>query len=490
MDEKNTNQRGLVYMSYMKTSILAIVVVSATYFGSSFIGNLVFRADIENYQQTAAAAEAKLDSIFNEYPGLMVKSGMTASVINTRNIPTFDVDTHIPDTGKVVVADLAGMKVTLYQNKKAVGEYSIISKGKEGSRWQTPVGAYNIQSKERTHLSSIGEVYMPYSMEFYGNFFIHGWPTYPNGTPVRLGYTGGCIRLATSDAKNVYAFADIGTPILVYESTTGEQVAKGIMMATGTPQIAAESYLVADMGTGEVFAEKNATEIRPIASLTKLVTAIVANEAITYNKQIKITKHVTDTLGEKTLKQGDVFTATELLYPLLMQSDNGAAVALGDAYGSSGFIKLMNAKAAAIGMDNTHFEDVHGISEKNTSTAEDLFRLSRYFYDNQRFLLDITKLPQKTIPATAYNSRYDLYNFNVFSGMPEFLGGKTGKTTAAKETMVALFSYADPDNAQSTSTLAIIVLGSDDRKQDVTKLHDWTLASLNNTPPAAITRAQ
>jgi len=325
---------------------------------------------------------------------------------------------------------------------------------------------------------------MPYSMEFYGNFFIHGWPYYPDSTPVRLGFTGGCIRLSTPDAAKVFAFADIRTPILVYESSADPLTSHSITAAR-LPDVSAESYLVADVNTGEVFAEKNASVVRPIASLTKLITSIVANEAITYDRPITITSHVMTTLGETLFKKGDVLTATELQYPLLMQSDNGAAVALADSFGSSGFISLMNAKASALGMNDTHFEDPHGISEHNVSSAEDLFRLAHYFYNNQKFLLNITRLPQKVLAANGAHKTYQLYNFNVFADRPEFLGGKTGSTTAARQTMTALFSYADQGDPSGTSTMAIIVLGSDNRKKDVSALYDWTLGALNKAPTFA-----
>src|SRR3989344_3348659 len=81
---------------------------------------------------------------------------------------------------------------------------------------QTPNGVYKIRSREENHFSSIGEVWMPWSMHFYGNYFIHGWPYYPSGAPVADTYSGGCIRLSTSDAKELFGEVKNGMPVLAY----------------------------------------------------------------------------------------------------------------------------------------------------------------------------------------------------------------------------------------------------------------------------------
>ena len=67
---------------------------------------------------------------------------------------------------------------------KIIASYYVVSKGKPNSYYETPVGSYQVKSKEYKHFSSLGGVYMPYSMQFYGNFFIHGIPYHPDGTRV------------------------------------------------------------------------------------------------------------------------------------------------------------------------------------------------------------------------------------------------------------------------------------------------------------------
>jgi len=126
-------------------------------------------------------------------------------------------DKMLEEKVSFIEADLSKMILTLYKNGEKEIETSIASKGKEGSWWETPAGIYKIETKEENHFSSFGHVYQPYSLAFQGNFFIHGWPYYPDGTDVPRSYSGGCIRLETKDAEQIFALAEKGMPVLVFE---------------------------------------------------------------------------------------------------------------------------------------------------------------------------------------------------------------------------------------------------------------------------------
>lgn len=115
----------------------------------------------------------------------------------------------------MLIADLTNMKISLAKSGVIVKEFEIVSKGKPGSYYETPAGNYDIKSKENNKLSTLGNVYMPYSMQFYGNFFIHGIPYHPDGTRVSTSYSGGCIRMSDSDAREIYEFSKIGTRLLI-----------------------------------------------------------------------------------------------------------------------------------------------------------------------------------------------------------------------------------------------------------------------------------
>src|SRR5882724_9446532 len=113
-------------------------------------------------------------------------------------------DDFISQKESFIEADLTAMQLSVYENGAVVKQVPILTKGRPGSWWETPAGLYQVQNKETNHFSSFGHVYMPWSMDFQGNFFIHGWPYEPDGTPVSSAYSGGCIRLATDDAEKLY----------------------------------------------------------------------------------------------------------------------------------------------------------------------------------------------------------------------------------------------------------------------------------------------
>ncbi|MEN9341836.1 MAG: hypothetical protein RIQ54_92, partial [Candidatus Parcubacteria bacterium] len=161
-----------------------------------------------------------------------------------------------------IEANLSTMRVTVYRNGEPTKTVPIISKGKPGSWWETPAGIYKIETKEKSHFSTFGHVYQPWSMLFQGNFFIHGWPTYEDGTEVPVGYSGGCIRLSTADAKEIYDQASIGMPIIVFADDFQKD---SFVYKQKEPQVTAAAYLVADIKNNAIIAQKNSDDIRPIA---------------------------------------------------------------------------------------------------------------------------------------------------------------------------------------------------------------------------------
>ncbi len=115
----------------------------------------------------------------------------------------------------MLIADLQNMKVDLINRGQVIKSFNIVSKGRPTSYYETPAGDYVIKSKQENKYSNLGHVYMPYSMQFYGNFFIHGIPYYPDGTRVSTSYSGGCIRMSDEDAKEIYEFSKVGTRLMI-----------------------------------------------------------------------------------------------------------------------------------------------------------------------------------------------------------------------------------------------------------------------------------
>ncbi|MBI5456738.1 L,D-transpeptidase family protein [Candidatus Kaiserbacteria bacterium] len=485
------DSHGLRFITKFTAGFL--VLVSIAHFGTAFGSEMVIAAalnpEIANLELQIEEIKAKRTMRSVGEVQLLQELNEYERKLATRTIGTASIETLKMAHERLIGADLSAMKLYLFEHGEAVAEYDILSKGKRGSRWETPTGLYKIQSKEDDHFSSIGEVHMPHSMQFFGNFFIHGWPYYPNGTPVSEGYSGGCIRLSNEDATAIFDFAANGTPIFVWNSSFDSTQDKSSTLTAGgsldpardeqvinlsgvpLPKISARAFLIADVHSGQVFAERDTDGPRAIASLSKLLTALVANETIQYDRTLAITaedrRQTEGTPG--SIAANDSFAVGNLLYPLLMESNNSVAYALSRYYGADNFLRWMNDKAQAIGMKNTSLEDPSGISPHNTSTANDLFLLTRYIHDNQSYILNISREKTKEIRAES-GRNYTLNNFNVFAGKEGFLGGKTGYTDEARETMVTIFEVLTHNE---TATVAIIVLGSEDRKADVERLLSW-----------------
>src|SRR3989344_5723843 len=262
-----------------KMLVIASIAVIALFAGTLFVFMHLWGGLISNYTELAAATGRRW--------GINCAS---CAPIDSLKTPTISEQTilslknsYIAEKKKFVLVDLRAMTLTLYGENGTSTEFKVLTKGRDGSWWETPSGNYSVVTKETNHFSSVGKVWQPWSIQFYGNFFIHGWPYYPGGSPVPQGYSGGCIRLGTDDAKKVYQFAEIGAPVFIYEeneslrSLASESIE---LQNIKTPQVKAKSFLVADLESGLVFLEKDDSSAFPVASLTKLMTAVTAHEAM------------------------------------------------------------------------------------------------------------------------------------------------------------------------------------------------------------------
>lgn len=369
-----------------------------------------------------------------------------------------------------IEADLSAMLLRVYKRGELAKEVPILSKGKSGSWWETPAGVYQVEAKEKSHYSSFGHVYMPWSMQFQGNFFIHGWPYYENGDPVAKGYSGGCIRLADEDAKSVFSLADVGMPVLVSEKfLNNSSDTKNFTYALKQPQISAASYLAADLGNNFVFADYNSANTSSIASITKLMTALTAVEYINVEHEVTIDPLMIIDTTVPRLKAGNRFSVLDLLSVLLMESSNEAAKAVAAPLGESRFVNLMNSKAAAIGMKNSVFTDTSGVDYGNVSTVQDLFALAKYLYYNRSFVLSMS-MGTENRAAYGPSAFQNLKNFNEIPETRGLVGGKIGLNRASGESMLSIY---DIDIGGEKRPIVIIVLGSTDEKKDVAALFNY-----------------
>ncbi len=377
---------------------------------------------------------------------------------DSQNKGKISEDLSIPKDGKSIVANLESMTLDLYQDGKIVDSFEILGKGRPGTAWETPPGAFEILYKKENHFSTIGKVWMPFSMQFFGNYFIHGWPYYPDGTPVAEGYSGGCIRLANSDMEKIYNFGDVGTKTIVLGATQdsiafGEKGSYTIKNQAKFPKITAKSYIVADLESGDVLASYAERVPLPIASLSKMMTALVSLETINQYQETKVSRTAYGTYGAQgNLSTGEKIKISDLLYPLLLESSNDAAEVLAEFAGRKSFIKNMNDKAASIGLAQTEFEDPSGLSKNNISTAEDLFKLVRYIYKYKSYVFEITRLKDYS------NDDHTWYSNSKFRNDENYLGGKNGYTDEAHHTLVTLVEL--PLGEFEKRKIAIILLNS------------------------------
>ena len=147
----------------------------------------------------------------------------------------------------------------------------------------------------------------------------------------------------------------------------------------GNPNLRSASVMVLD-SDGNVIYDKDANTVRPIASITKLMTAmVIIDSGLSLEEKVTITKEDRDLvrLTGSRLEYGATLSRSDLLMLAVMSSENRAAAALGRTYtgGTDAFVKQMNIKAAELGMRNTHFADAAGLKAENVSTASDLAKL-------------------------------------------------------------------------------------------------------------------
>ncbi len=225
-------------------------------------------------------------------------------------------------------------------------------------------------------------------------------------------------------------------------------------------EVNAASYIVVDLSDNSVILTKNAGQAYPIASVTKLMNAVVASEKIGKDQTIQLTEKMLEPLGNSpSIFSGLKINAENLLKASLIQSANDAAEALAYFPGKDKFLDLMNQKAKELGMENTSFSDTHGLSTANRSTASDLAKLVAYIHQEHPEIWQITKTNDFWLPDIS-GWLFKFQNVNNFYLLNEFIGGKTGYLPQAKQTLASVFRVNE-------KPMAIILLYSDNRQADV-----------------------
>ena len=265
------------------------------------------------------------------------------------------------------------------------------------------------------------------------------------------------------------------------------------------PEISALSYLGAYLGEGGetmILAEKNSEDLLPMASLTKLMTAIVVYKNYNLEDEITMDQKVNDWAdSSKRFIPGTSFKTSELLRALLIESNNDAAMALAGKMGLDNFLSAMNKEAQELGIITTYYDNPVGIdpsSQKeiiNYSTAEELLILARVIINNYPEILEITSLPQYDIKTASVGYNHTAISTDKFltgenekllcQGEPlKILGGKTGSTDLSKKNLLLI---TEPPN--KVGHLITIILSADDNFEETKKLTDWICESYDWPEP-------
>lgn len=244
---------------------------------------------------------------------------------------------------------------------------------------------------------------------------------------------------------------------------------KGIL----NPYVSARAVLIKDLNSETILFGQNANTPLPIASTTKIMTALVANEYFKPNSSLRV-KNASSVGGAKIgLFSGEILSFRSLLYGMLLPSGNDAAYTIAENYpgGINGFVQDMNKKASQLKLSNTHFDNPAGFDSPNHySSAADLAKVTEEaLKDPQLSRIFATK--DTEIISLDKKYTHKLFNLNrLLSKVSGVLGVKTGYTENAKENLV---SFVERDGKK----ILVVVLGSDDRFLESTNLIEWTYSN-------------
>lgn len=226
------------------------------------------------------------------------------------------------------------------------------------------------------------------------------------------------------------------------------------------PQINSRIALIYDRASGKIMYEKNGNKQTPMASTTKIMTAIVVLENANLKDVVTIDSKAAGMGGSRLgLKKNDKITVNDLLYGLMLRSGNDAAVALANHVGGSieGFAEMMNAKAKEMGLTNSHFVVPHGLdNEGHYTTAYELAKMADYALQIEKFK-EIVSTYSTTITINGYPKAINNTN-KLLGSVAGVYGVKTGFTNGAGRCLVAA---CERDNLD----IITVIIGADTNNQ-------------------------
>lgn len=275
----------------------------------------------------------------------------------------------------------------------------------------------------------------------------------------------------TAFANNQVSTLNLWSPIFeVFNSGSSNEI----------PFISGRSALVYDLEDQKVLFSKNPKVRLPMASITKIMTAIVAMEFSKKDDKYIVTKD--DLVGENSmgLSAGEELSLEELMYGLILTSGNDAAETLASNYpaGRGEFIKAMNNKARALGLKNTNFTNPTGLEGdgRQYTTTYDLLVMTNYAMQSPLFKKVVGTFKYNIPYSTTHKEFYLENETNLLTSYPGVVGVKDGYTPEAGLCLVTYLNYKG-------HKIIGVLLGSDNRRQEMKDLLDYGLKLQGITPP-------
>ena len=456
-DNQQNNKKVTVWLAVSFIIASAIIYTETSFFDA--IVDRLNRAIRGETEESIVSIDKKFVAISNPYERIEQK--------------------FVDDGTTFIKADLSDRIINRYVAGKSDLEIPIKALPSETTWWQTPPGLYQIRTKKPLHQSTFGPVEMPWNLPFQGNFFIHGWPRYiSSGNPAVSEVSGGCIRVSEDNASKLYSQVAVGEPVLVTTDEFNLAMYPSQSRYFTIPQtVKAQSVLVANLRTGEVYAAREPDTQLFAGDLNLMLAALTNVEYLGLEKSINLPRATTGEASER-LDYGANYSVWDILFPTLEERKWIGPQAFAHYQGSGRYLDRIEDKAHSLIMSQTEVQtlDTTDATTQLTS-AIDQYRLLKYLDQYRYFLLDITKGNINTYlygePATDRNWPRD-----ILPGYEEFSGGMIDKvegSTGSRNAAVIL--DLDINDSGNTSPIVFISLDSSDALQDVIDLRTSLLNS-------------
>ncbi len=267
--------------------------------------------------------------------------------------------------------------------------------------------------------------------------------------PVATGYSGGCIRLNTPDAKNIFNFVDKKTQLIISTSSRKFEERKDFEYSVkeSKPDIQS-NFLIADLNTGEVVTSQKSKETIPAESFAKIMTGLTSLETLNQYQE--------------TVLDQNIVLISDVIYALLLNDNDEAGQVLYEHKNKNEYLLDMNTRAQSLGMSQTKYFDVNGEIETTVSSLDDTFKLMQYINWYKPFLIKLLS-----------SDKYEKNQLSIDSIHPlkkdqEYVAGFSN---LEKREMITVQNLKG--TPLENKTFVIIVTNSNNAEQDTRELIQW-----------------